>query len=118
MKRAWEKKKLWKKISAALIATLLWGGAPLAWPVEAADPTPGQISGVNNPTNDDIYIPGQVLIISPVEWTNRTLYVNGSGRQSMTLYGNEQTHYSQDMYILDTNQTSVSLYGGYYDGIL
>lgn len=33
----------------------------------------------------------------------------------MTLYGNEKTHNSQDMYVGDTNDTYVSLYGGYYD---
>ena len=118
MKRAWEKKKLWKKISAALIATLLWGGAPLALPVEAADPpSRAEVDGAVN--EHGIQISGHVLILSPVEWTKRTLYVNGSGRNSMTLYSGEKTltPTSQDMYIGDSNDTYVSLYGGYYDGI-
>ncbi len=117
MKRAWEKKKLWKKISAALIATLLWGGAPLALPVEAAAPPPGQIEENDGNAEEGIQIPGQVLIISR-DWTNRTLDMRGMGRDPMTIYGGNQRGITNDMFISDPNRRHVSLYGGYYDGIL
>lgn len=88
MKRAVEKKKLWKKISAAFMAALLWGGVLPALPVEAADPPTGQIEeNDDSAAEEGIQIPGQVLLISKDSWTNRTVEMHGNGNDTMTLYG-------------------------------
>ena len=113
MKRAIKKEKLWQKISAAFIATLLWGGVPLALPVEAA----GQIEEDDTAADPGIQIQGQMLIISKDQWTNRTVELQGMGKDPFTIYGGSKTGSVYNLNINGLN-TYVSLYGGYYDGIL
>ena len=101
-------------VSSAFIATLLWGAAPWALPGEAA----GQIEEEDTSADDPgIQIPGQMLVISKDTWTDRTVEMLGAGRGPLTVYGGAQTGSVYNLNINGRNNY-VSLYGGYYDGIL
>lgn len=66
---------------------------------------------------NDVEIPGQTLIISKEQWVDRSVEVLGRGDSNLLLYGGSETGSVNNVGINGSNNF-VSIYGGYYDGII
>lgn len=67
---------------------------------------------------ESITLPGAFMVLSLDTWTNRKLRMSGLGLSNMVIYGGSESGNVYNLSMSSATAQPVSIYGGYYDGIL